>query len=77
MHDEFTGEGQDDNVESDESNVLGTFAVVERSFRVGADGGGDERVGRIEWVRKEDGGGEGICGIWVDSVEGEDDKDGD
>lgn len=77
MHDEFTCEGEDDDIERDESNVFATFAVVERSCRVRADGGGDERVRRIEWVGEENGGGERVCGIWVYSVEGEDEKDDD
>lgn len=55
LHDEFPSEREDDDVEGDECKVLGTFTIVEGSIRVGADGGGDEEVGRMERIGEEDG----------------------
>ena len=45
LHGEFAGEGEDNDVEGDESKVFKAFAIVNRCFRVTSDGGGDQGVG--------------------------------
>jgi len=60
LHAELAGEAQDDNVETDESEVTSALAVVNWAIGVRADVGGDERVVACERVGQEEAGGQRI-----------------
>lgn len=41
LHDKLAGKGEDDNVESDKSEIFAAFAIVDGRIGVGANGGGN------------------------------------
>jgi hypothetical protein len=74
LHAELAGEAQHHDVEADKGKVAGALAVVQRAVRVGAHLCGDERVIAVEGVRDEEAGGDGVRGVRVDEVEGDDEE---
>lgn len=55
LHEEFTCEGEHDDVKGNKDKVTAAFAIMGWGGRVKAHGKGDQRVGSRERVGEEDG----------------------
>ena len=77
LHEEFAGEGEDDDVEGDEGEVAWSFAVLGWGVGTTEGVGGDERRGGRERVGEEEGAVEGIACGGIDEVEGDYEQDED
>ena len=77
LHEEFTGEGEDDDVEGNEGEVAWSLAVLGRSKGTMPGVGGDQRRGGRKRVGEEESAVEGIALRGIHEVEGDCEQDED
>ena len=71
LHEKFAGERENDDVESHESKVAGTFVILNRSVGTTGSVRGNERGGGWEWVGEEESAVDGVAFGGIDEVEGD------